>query len=280
MSSSATTAITAVVIAQNEEQMLPACLRCLQWCQKILVINNGSTDKTAAIAEQFGAQVITIQHDSFAKLRNEALKRIATPWVLYVDADERLSPALAREMLVTLETQPELAAVSLNRTNVFYGRTMIAGGWQTDVVPRLFKTEKLTTWTGIVHETPHFEGETKLLQQPLMHLTHRSTKDGLLKTATWTYREATLLSESNLPPVTLATILRKTLAEIWRRAIQKKGYRDGMVGWIEALIQGMNKMLIYIQVWELQQKPSLPQKYEQLDKQITDEWQNQSDLVN
>ncbi len=279
MPHSATTAITAVVIVRDEELMLPACLRCLQWCEEILVLNNGSTDKSVEIAEKFGAKVITVQHDSFAKLRNEAMKRVKTPWILYVDADERVSPALAREILVTLETQPELAAVSLNRTNIFYGQAMTAGGWQSDVVPRVFKAEKLTAWTGIVHETPHFEGESKLLQQPLIHLTHRSTKDGLLKTATWTYREAALLYESNLPPVTLTTILRKTLAEIWRRAIQKKGYRDGMVGWIEALIQGMNKMLIYIQVWELQQKPSIPQKYEQLDKTMTDEWQNQTDLV-
>lgn len=279
MSHPATPPITAVVITRNEETMLASCLRCLQWCQQILVIDNGSTDQTAQVAEKLGAQVLTIQHDSFAKLRNEALKRVKTPWMIYIDADERVSPALAREILVTLETQPGLSALTLQRTNVFYGKTMTAGGWQTDVVPRVFKTEKLNSWSGSVHETPQFEGAVSQLQQPLLHLTHRSTKDGLLKTATWTQREAVLLHESGLPPVTLTTILRKTLAEIWRRGIQKKGYRDGTVGWIEALVQGMNKMLIYIQVWELQQKPSIPQLYEQLDKQITDEWQTQPDLL-
>ena len=279
MSHPAPTQITAVVITQNEEAMLAGCLQCLQWCQQILVIDNGSTDQTVSIAERFGAQVLRIQHDSFAKLRNEALKRVKTPWLLYIDADERVAPALAREILVTLETQPDLAALSLKRTNVFYGQTMTAGGWQTDVVPRVFRTEKLSGWSGIVHETPEYNGNNSLLQQPLLHLTHRSTQDGLLKSATWTYREAQLLAESNLPPVTLATILRKTLAEVWRRAIQKKGYRDGIVGWIEALVQGMNKMLIYIQVWELQQKPALPQVYEQLNKQVTDEWHNQTDLL-
>lgn len=279
MTKHATSAITAVIIAQNEALMIPGCLQCLQWCKEILVIDNGSTDQTAHLAEKFGAKVITIQYDSFAKLRNEAQKYIKTPWLMYVDADERITPALAREILVTLETQPELAVLQVNRTNIFYGKTMTAGGWQTDVVPRVFNTNRLEEWTGIIHETPHFTGETKLLQQPLIHLTHRNTADGLLKTATWTGREAQLLYEANLPPVTLFTIMRKMLAEFWRRGIVKKGYQDGMVGWIEALIQGMNKMLIYIQVWELQQKPSLPQTYEQLDKQLTDDWQQQTDLV-
>ncbi|HCC84078.1 MAG TPA: hypothetical protein DEP87_00100 [Candidatus Pacebacteria bacterium] len=282
MSTSKTPAITAVIIARNEAQMLPNCLQTLKWCQEVLVIDNGSTDKTAIQAEKFGAEIITINYDSFAKLRNEALKRVKTPWLIYIDADERVSPALAREILVTIETQKtesQLAALAFNRTNIFYGHPMLAGGWQEDVVPRVFKTTALKFWTGMVHETPHFEGDQLLLQQPLIHLTHRSTADGLLKTATWTHREAQLLYESNLPPVTLLTLLRKTLAEIWRRAIVKKGYRDGQVGWIEALIQGMNKMLIYIQVWELQQKPSLNQQYDQFDKQLITDWQNYPDLL-
>jgi len=273
------TNITAVIIAKDEETMLPGCLKCLQWCDEILVIDSGSKDQTLAVAEQFGAKTISFQHSSFAKLRSEAIKRVKTPWLIYVDADERVTPALAREILVHLETSGEAAAFNLHRTNVFYGQVMTAGGWQTDILPRVFKLEKLTGWSGEVHETPEFDGTTLNLQQPLVHFSHRNTIDGLLKTAAWTQIEAKLLFESGLPPVKISTLLRKGLMEFFRRAWVWKGYRDGEAGWIEALIQGINKILIYLQVWEFQRKPSLTQTYEALDKQTQDIWEKQTDLI-
>lgn len=272
-------AITAVIIAKDEALMLPGCLESLAWCDRVLVIDNGSKDQTAALAEQRGATVIAFQHDSFARLRTEALKRIKTPWLIYVDADERVTPTLAREILVQLETNPTIGALALRRTNIFYGQHLQAGGWQLDVLPRVFRLEALSGWHGEVHETPDYKGETLTLTQPLVHFSHRSTTDGLLKTAEWTKIEARLLYQSGLPPVTIFTILRKGLAEFWRRGILWRGYQDGTPGWLEAIIQGINKMLIYIQVWELQRRPTLSQTYEQLDKQAQAQWKQQSDLI-
>lgn len=273
------TAITAVVIAKDEEVMLPGCLKCLQWCDEILVIDNGSLDQTLAITEKFGASSISFQHTSFAKLRSEALKRIKTPWIIYIDADERVTPALAREILVNLETNGDAAAFNLCRTNVFYGKILTAGGWEKDILPRVFKFDKLTGWQGDVHESPIFEGAVVNLQQPLVHFSHRRTTDSLLKTAAWTQIEAKLLFESNLPQVKISTLLRKGFGEFFRRIWVWKGYRDGDVGWIEAIVQGINKILIYLQVWELQRKPTLSQTYEALDKQTQEIWEKQPDLI-
>jgi glycosyltransferase involved in cell wall biosynthesis len=269
---------TAIVIAKNEASMIESCLACLQWCQEILVIDNGSTDQTAELAEKYGAKVIAIAHDSFAKLRTEAIKRVKTDWMIYVDADERVSPNLAKEILVQVETQPTISALSIPRNNIFYGHEMTAGGWQNDVLPRAFKASTLTEWQGMVHESPIFTGSTVQLTQPLWHFSHRNTTDGLLKTADWTKIEAKLLFEAGLPTVTILQIIRKGCMEFWRRAVLWKGYRDGAVGWIEAIVQGLNKVLIYIQVWELQQKPQLSQVYEQWDKKLLRQWQDQTDL--
>ncbi len=264
--------LTAIILAKNEQQMLPGCLRTLQWIPHLILVNDGSTDQTAKIAEDFGSKVINFAHNSFARLRNEGLKQVATDWVFYIDPDERVTPTLAKEIALHLE-KDQVNALTLNRTNICYGQEFKHGGWQHDQVTRVFRTQALEGWTGQVHESPQFQGETLSLQSPLIHLTHRNTSDGLRKTIGWTKIEAQLLAEARVKPVTLLTLIRKGGLEFLRRAIFKKGYQDGMPGLVEATIQAINKVLIYIQVWELQQQPSLAEQYRQHELEITKLWQ-------
>ncbi|PIY80085.1 MAG: hypothetical protein COY80_04645 [Candidatus Pacebacteria bacterium CG_4_10_14_0_8_um_filter_42_14] len=266
--------ISALIIAKNEAAMIQRCIATLRWCDEVLVLDDGSTDNTVELAEQTGARVISFKHKSFARLRNEALKHCKTDWLIYVDADERVSPKLAREILVHLETA-SVSALTLKRENVFYGATFQHGGWSPDLVTKVFKRSSLKEWTGDVHESPNYEGEAGYLQVPLLHLTHRSVRDGLLKSAEWTRVEARLLVASELGKISFLTILRKGVMEFLRRGFFWKGYKDGEQGLIEALTQGINKMLVYMQVWELQQKPSIPESYEKIEKDIADAWKSE-----
>lgn len=267
------TAITAVIIAKNEANMLHGCLTTLEWCDAVIVIDNGSTDDTVVVAEQMNAKVIQIKHDSFDRLRTEALKYVQTPWVLYIDADERVTPQLAQSIAVHLETcAPPTNAFSFLRDNFYYGHKMNWGGWQNDILTRIFRVQTLEKWQGKVHESPVFSGQVVQIPLSLIHLSHRSTTDGLQKTIVWTKIEAELLAKAGVPPVTIWIILRKAILEFWRRAVQYRGWRDGMPGLVEAVVQAINKALIYIQVWELQQKPPLADKYQELDKAIKKSW--------
>ncbi len=253
--------------------MLAGCLATLEWCDSILVIDNGSTDETVATAEQMGAKVVHIKHDSFDRLRTDALKFVQTPWVFYIDADERVTPQLAQSIAVHLETcTPPTNAFSFVRDNYYYGHKMSWGGWQHDVLTRVFRVQTLEKWQGRVHESPVFSGQTVQIPLPLVHFSHRNTTDGLQKTIVWTKIEAELLAATQLKPITIWIILRKTSMEFWRRAVVNRGWRDGMPGLIEAVVQAINKALIYIQVWELQQKPSLTEKYHELDERIQESW--------
>lgn len=267
--------ITAIIIAKNEENMLANCLECLGWVDQVLVIDNGSSDHTAQIAANYGAQVIFFEHSSFARLRNEALKHVDTPWIFYIDADERVTPTLAREILVHIETQ-EAEALSMNRQNICYGQQFEHGGWEQDWVTRVFYRPQLKEWIGIIHESPVYEGEVIRLHTPLVHLTHRNTRDGLRKTIKWTQAEARLLHKAESSPVNFFTLVRKGLMEFLRRAVFKHGYRDGLPGLIEALVQAYNRVLVYIQLWELQQDPDLEEQYRRYEVKIAKEWQQQT----
>lgn len=263
--------ITAVIIAKNEQDMIQACLDCLQWCAEIIVIDNGSTDATADLAEKKGAKVVSFKHDSFARLRSEALKVVQTDWLLYVDADERITPDLAKEISVNMEINTEVA-FSCNRENYFFGEKFEHGGWQQDVVTRVFKKTALKGWHGTIHETPDYEGPAKMLSFPLIHFSHRNVASGLYKSAAWTPMEAELLFRAGESPVTFRKIIKKGISEFVKRAYFKKGVQDGQAGLIEALIQGINRMLVYMQVWEFQQKPPIDKKYQSLEKHIKEKW--------
>ena len=264
--------ITAIIIAKNEEKVLLNCIKTLSWVDQILVLDSGSSDKTVKIAENAGAKVIHFDHSSFSRLRNEALKHVETDWLFYIDADERVTPTLAKEILVHLETS-SAKALSMKRRNICYGKELLHGGWGTDQVTRVFEKRSIKQWEGKVHETPIFEGENVLLHTPLIHLTHRNTQLNLIKSANWTKIEAELLHKSGIKPVTFFTIMRKGVMEFFRRAILKQGYKDGLTGLVEALIQGINKILIYVQIWEMQQVPSLEDNYHRQEIDIMKLWE-------
>jgi (heptosyl)LPS beta-1,4-glucosyltransferase len=265
--------ITAIVLAKNEEEMLANCLDTLAWTDHIVVINNGSTDHTADIAQNHGAQVIHFEHSSFARLRNEALKHVDSDWLFYIDPDERVTPTLAKEIMVQMETS-QAPAFTLRRKNIHYGVEFKHGGWDQDQVTRIFRRSQFQTWQGKIHESPAYQGQSVLLHTPLIHLTHRNTANGLKKSSQWTKMEAELLVEAGAAPVNFLTLVRKGGMEFLRRAIFKQGYKDGFPGVVEAVIQAINKILVYIQVWELQQTPSLPEQYRQHELKIVRQWRD------
>lgn len=262
---------TAIVLSKNEESMISACIDCLQWCNQIIVVDDGSTDETPLIAESKGAQVINFKHKSFARRREEGLKRAKTDWIIYVDSDERVTPTLAKEIMVNAETG-EAAALRLRRSNIYFGQALKNGGWGDDYVTRVFKKDALSGWKGDIHESPVFSGLETTLKTSLVHLTHRDTISGLYKTASWTPMEAEALFNANISPVTFWTLMRKGGMEFIRRIVFKKGYKDGSVGLIEASIQAINRVLVYIQVWELQQKPPITEKYQIIEDEIKQLW--------
>ena len=267
--------VSAIVIAKNEEKMIANCLDSLSWCDEVIVVDNGSTDSTAELAKRQGATVEVMKQAGFAELRNKGLEKAIGEWVLYVDADERVTPRLKQEILRSIKNV-SISAYAIPRNNIHYGKWLQYGGWGKDLVIRLFRKSQLSKWVGEVHEHAEYGGETGAIVESLVHLTHRNMKDGLEKTIQWTRIEAELLFTSNHPKMSTLRFIKVGCTELFKRLILQKAWKDGTEGVIEALVQAMNRFIVYEQLWELQRKPSLDETYTKIEKEIHRLWESEN----
>lgn len=263
--------LTAIIIARNEEEMIANCIDTLQWANAVLVLDTGSTDHTREIATRSGAEVIAAKGNNFSDWRNEAAKKVKTDWMFYVDADERVTPTLAKAIQGRLR-RPEFDAFTITRNNIHYGKWMQHGGWQNDTLLRVFRTAKLKGWQGEVHEHAEIVGRIGEVEEPLVHLTHRSMYDGLRKSIDWTDVEARLMLEAKHPKVGSLRLIKIVIFDFFSRVIFKMAWKDGQEGMIEAMTQTMNRFLVYTRLWEMQQEPPLSKRYDRIEQQIQKLW--------
>ena len=247
--------ISGVVIAKNEEKMIADCLSSLDWCDEVLVIDNGSTDSTAVLAKKAGAQVVRYTKGSYSEARNEGLRQAKGDWLVYIDADERVTPLLRQEILAIV-TVPKYkldkSAYAIPRRNIILGREMHYGGWWPDYVKRLYVRKCLKTWSGEIHENPDFEGELGHLDNPMVHLKHDNLHDMIEKSNVWSEKEALLLYQTNHPKMVPWRFGRIFLTELFYRLVKLQGFRDGLEGVIYAFYQAFYRFMVYAKLWELQ----------------------------
>jgi len=252
--------------------MIANCVETLRWADEIIVFDTGSSDRTLEIAERLGVKVHHAKGGNFSQWRNEASRLVTTDWLIYIDADERVTPALAKAITSKLH-RSEYDAFTLARNNIHYGRWMQAGGWQNDRLLRVFKTKQLKGWQGEVHESAQIVGRIGSIEEPLVHLSHRNLYDGLHKSIEWTDTEARLLFKANHPRVGWLRLIKVVVFDFLKRVVWQSAWKDGQEGMIEAMVQSMNRFLVYARLWELQQKPPLETRYDRIEDQIQKLWQ-------
>ena len=243
--------LTAIIIAKDEEKRLPDCLRSISWIENKVLIDNGSTDSTAGLAKEFGVNVFSFIEGSFQDLRNEGLKRAETSWVFYIDADERVTPLLKKEIeKVVADAKCDYYVIP--RKNIILGKEMKWGGWWPDYVKRLYKKERLKEWVGDVHEEPVIEGEPGYLKNALIHLKHERLSEMVEKTNLRSEIEAKMIFTAGHPKMSWWRFFRIMISELYLRLIRLQGFRDGVEGVIYSIYQCWSKFLTYAKLWEMQ----------------------------
>ncbi len=252
--------ISGIVIARNEEKMIEECLESLEWVDELIVIDNGSEDRTSYLAKKDGAKVFEYKkaanQGSFSKIREFSLSKAKGEWVLFVDADERVTPELKREILEKIENLNGFSAFAIPRRNNLLGHEMHWGGWWPDYVLRLLRKDKLKGYQGELHEQPVVEGEIGKLRNPFIHVTHRSLSEMIEKTNKWSEIEAKLMFDASHPPMNIVRFGTAVIREFWYRAVLKLGFLDGPIGIIEIIYQCFSRFISYAKLWEMQMNNS------------------------
>lgn len=242
--------LSAIILAKNEELMIADAIDSVRFCDEIIVVDNGSTDRTRDIARNADAQVYARNTPSFAELRNYGKTKAKGNWLLYLDADERVTPALQESIKdMFLEKHNDTVAYIIHRRNFYFG----AHEWPAiERMLRLFKKSNLQEWRGELHETPVVEGKTKTLSGYIDHYTHQNLYEMVEKTNQWSEIEAALRLQAHHPQMAWWRFFRVMGTAFWDSYIHQKGYKAGTAGLVESMYQAFSIFITYAKLWEKQ----------------------------
>ena len=245
--------LSVIIITLNEETMINDCLLSVKFADEIIIVDSGNTDQTNKIAKEYGVRIIKCDARSgYDQYRNAGLKTAKGDWILYVDADERVTPLLKQEIEQIISSNSEISAFEIPRRNIYLGKEMFFGGWGNDRVIRLFKKNKLLKYNNALHEQPEIEGQIGQLQNSLVHFSHRNLESMLYKTLLFTEYEVDLRVKNGHPPIVVWRFIRVMFTEFWTRFIKLGAWRDGVEGVIDGIFQVFNMFVIYARLWEAQ----------------------------
>lgn len=245
--------LSAMVITLNESANISACLESLAWVKEIVVVDAQSTDDTVTQAKKFTEKIHVRPWEGYAATKNFALSQCTQEWVLWIDADERVTPELREEITARLKTNPPEAGFAIPRLASFLGRWMRHGGWYPGHVLRLFRRDKGSFNDQQVHEQVTVNGQTAKLSNHLLHYTDPNLEHYLNKLNRYTTLAAEDLQHRG-KRFHLWDLLFRSPWFFFRMYFLKAGFLDGMHGFVLACFSAMHVMAKYAKLWEIEKK--------------------------
>lgn len=243
------TPLSVAVIAKDEEKNLPGCLDGVSFADDIVLVDSGSKDRTVRIAEDFGCRVFVEEWKGYGPQKNSALAKCRHPWVLILDADERL-PQATRDEIVQKLGRPDADAFSVKRKNFLHGKWLKHSGYWPDRQVRLVNRHK-GSFQKAIHEKWVTSGPVRDLGGHIEHYAFDGYSD-MLKT---------LNDYSTIIALDLYSSGKKAniLSPLWHGAgmflkiyLLKRGFLDGMDGLVTALLKAGGSFFKYAKLLELQ----------------------------
>jgi glycosyltransferase involved in cell wall biosynthesis len=235
------TPLTALFLVKNEADRLPAALASVAWADEVVVADTGSTDRTREIAAAQGARVVEIPWEGWVRSRNLALAAVAHDWVLFLDADERVTPELAAEIREELAKPDQpYAGFKLWRLSIYLGRLVRHGTWNPERILRLARRSKGFRISGPrVHEHFDVDEPVGVLNGRLLHDTYRDLDHALLKTIQYARLAAEERLDRGVRGSTFGLVARPVL-EFLNSYVLRLGFLDGRAGLGVALLRAMS----------------------------------------
>ena len=240
--------IDIIILTKNEEDVLEDAICSVKgWAENIFIIDDFSNDRTHEIAKKNHVQFFTNKFIDFSQQRNFGIKKVKSDWVMYLDADERLTDDFKKELEIKIN-ENKYSGFEIKRKTYYFGHDW---GFE-DKVTRVFKLDKFKKWQGVVHESASLNGELGLIESPIEHFTHRNLSQMITKTNSWSDSEAKLRFDASHPKMQIWRFVRVMISEFFRSYIKEKGYRNGTYGLIESIYQSYSIFITYAKLWEMQ----------------------------
>ena len=244
--------LSVILITRNEEANLADCLASLEGiAQQIVVVDTNSSDRTLEIAKSYGAAIAQPPDwPGFGPQKNRALDLATGEWVLSLDADERLTPALKSEIVTAIHHSAHVDCFAIPRLSWYCGRFIRHSGWNPDYVDRLFQRGSARFSDDLVHERLLPSGQVAKLENPMLHYSFMNYSQVLQKID----RYSTASAEQAFAQGKTSTPLKAVLHGAWsffRTYFLRAGFLDGPQGFTLAMSNAQGTYYRYIKLWHL-----------------------------
>lgn len=249
--------ISVVVSAFNEENKLAECLKSVAWADEIIVIDNSSTDGTARIAKKFTKHVYSQPNNPMLnKNKNYGFSKASGAWILSLDADERVSEKLAKEIQNKIvNTEDAIDGYWIPRKNIIFGKWIKHGLWWPDRQLRLFRRGRGKFEQKHVHEYLQVTGATDDLHEPMKHLNYETISQFIRKMdSLYSESEVENLIATNYT-VSWYDAIRFPMSDFLKIYFAQRGYKDGLHGLVLAMLQAFYSFIVFAKLWERKEFP-------------------------
>ena len=246
--------LSVLIIAHNEAHNIEDALASVDFADESIVVDNCSDDNTDEFARKAGAKVIsTSKNIGYSDAKRLGLKNCSGDWVLWLDADERISKELAREIQDAIAAPGKLAAYEIPRKSLFIRRWMHHCGWYPDYIVRLFRRESVTFSDDLVHEKAIIEGKKGRMKFPIMHYSYPSLEEYFRKLNRYTTLAANQMIRDGKHGKFLDILMRPPATFI-KMYLIKLGFLDGLEGFILSCLSSMYVLVKYAKAYYIMQE--------------------------
>jgi hypothetical protein len=245
--------LSVAIITRDEAHSVRACLESVAWADEIIVLDSGSTDATVEICTSLGARVEITDWPGFGAQKNRAIQHCRNDWILSLDADERVTPALRTEIEQAMALPQDQVAFRMPRLSSYCGRTMRHGGWWPDHVVRLFRRGHARFSDDLVHERLLVEGPIGTLKEPLLHESYLDLEEVLEKVNRYSSAGAQRLAGAGVR----GSMTRAVSHGLWafvRTYLLRAGFLDGREGLMLAISNAEETYYRYLKLMLLRRK--------------------------
>jgi glycosyltransferase involved in cell wall biosynthesis len=243
--------VSATIITLNEADHIAAALDSVSWADEIVVVDSGSTDGTADIARARAARVSVRAWTGYVDQKNHAASLASHDWIFSLDADERVTPALAAEIRTMLQVEPPRRGYRVPRVTFHLGRWIRTTDFYPDYQARLYD-RRAGGWRGdLVHESVQVEGGVGYLRGELQHYSFRDLTDHVARVNHYTTLAARLQHAAGRRATPLH-ILVLPAAAFLRNYLLRRGFLDGSAGLLISLVNAYSVFLKFAKLWELE----------------------------